>query len=142
MFSINVYKKTKRERKTKKEEQFKHSSRRNTKVCTNTSPNICTRYKLALYPLYPRGLHSARPGSAEAEGSFVFPFKIYRSEKIRRRFSAVSWFWLKGSSQKRRFHSDNVPIHSATCSCFEYDGVLLLIITITVLVIINNYLMV
>lgn len=36
-------------KKEKKEEQFKHSSRRNTKVCTNTSPIICTRYKLALY---------------------------------------------------------------------------------------------
>lgn len=32
-----------------KNEQFKHSSQRNTKVCTNTSPNICTRYKLTLY---------------------------------------------------------------------------------------------
>lgn len=43
--------------------------------------------------------------------------------------------------QKHRFHLDNLPIHSAKCSCYEYDGVLLLIIIITVMVIINNYLM-
>lgn len=34
-------------------------------------------------------------------------------------------------------HLDNLPTHSSTCS-YEYDGVLLLVIIITVMVIINN----
>lgn len=135
VFSINVYKK-----KEKKEEQFKHSSRRNTKVCTNTSPNICTRYKLALYRVLEVYI---LPGWEASRQRVRLFFRLESTDRTR--FGgvlAVSWFCLSGNSHKRRFHSDNVPIHSATCSCFEYDGVLLLIITITVLVIINNYLMV
>lgn len=47
----------------------------------------------------------------------------------------------RNADKKHRFYLDNLPIHSAKCSCYEYDGVLLLIIIITVMVIINNYLM-
>lgn len=129
-----------------KNEQFKHSSQRNTKVCTNTSPNICTRYKPTLYHvLEVYNLHMRSWEGARWRG--FFKFKVCRSETIRRRFSTV-FVWSRERIQRRnpakqrhRFHLDNLPIHSATCSCFEYDGVLLLIIIITVLVIINNYLM-
>lgn len=62
-------------------------------------------------------------------------------ETVRRRFLDERMQRRNPAKQTHRFHWDNLPIHSDTCSCFEYDGVLLLIIIITVLVIINNYLM-
>lgn len=126
-----------------KNEQFKHSSQRNTKVCTNTSPNICTRYKLTLYRILEVYILLGRHKAQE-----FLSFEVCRFETARTRFLAV-YVWSREriqrrnpAKQKHKFHSDNLPTHSATCSCFEYDGVLLLIIIITVLVIINNYLMV
>lgn len=128
---------------TKKTEQFKHSSRRNIKVCTNTSPNICTRYKLTLYRVLE--VYHLYASSWEDARRRDF-FKIWSlhvgdsSEKVFVR-SRERMQRRNPAKQTHRFHWDNLPIHSATCSCFEYDGVLLLIIIITVLVIINNYLM-
>lgn len=128
-----------------KNEQFKHSSRRNTKVCTNASLNICTWYKLTLYRvLEVYNLHARSWEGTEVEG--FFKFEVCRLETIRRFLAAFVWSRERMQRQnpakrKHRIHSDNLPIHSITCSCFEYDGVLLLIIIITVLVIINNYLM-
>ena len=83
---------------------------------------------------------------------FCFPFflssenqrYLHRSRKERFGFCSVMCWRIqrwKAEEQRHRLHLDNLPIHSTKCSCYKYDGVLLLMIIITVMVIINNYLM-
>lgn len=74
-----------------KNEQFKHSSQRNTKVCTNTSPNICTRYKLTLY----RGLEVYNLHAYSWEGTRRWSFLNWKSAG-RRQFGEGSWRFLFG----------------------------------------------
>lgn len=71
--------------------------------------------------------------------------QLHRSQRGTRYSAWLLFSHVKGNRDeilinKHSFHLDNLPIHSATCYCYEYDGVLLLMIITTVMVIINNYL--
>lgn len=119
-------------------------AQRKKKLCTNLSPDICTRYFVSLRFTFCTSTADWSMEGIVLREDFFYQHEIGDNSRRSKKELVTARFLfshVKCGYRDDKFIRTIFLLHSAKCSCYEYDGVLLLIIIITVMVIINNYLM-